>query len=641
MNEDEPIQLNNKIDNRWFLIFFFVILAILSLIWLVVQVRGSPLLILEDEPPPIGLEEDGSIVHAWNQGKIALDTYYVLPSFLQHANTIPRLADVTYVYGYGRVVNSLPVMNDISNLDYSYDWKTDNTSYYWLASTYEHVQGSTVFTLTKNHSQFLYDDYVKIRFTFTAGRRVQGDNWFFHGLQNLDVAQDGLTDEIILSIGVPGSVENNWTVERFNSTNTTAYFANITQIVIDGGSGTYSYVINFSKGVIAWYNNTNNHTNGDWMFGSYVGTILKDVPYTYNYEWVDADCTITCGAGASVLVTDAQNFNSIYQDETKERQCKWGVLSFFGNNCTPSADCFLRPEVNFSITYIPITSTGVYTLRCANQTSCGVKATDIPWNIYHSFNLSGYNTGGTNSRCAISGFNPTTEYVITTLKTWRNVTLYVPLNNTIANVSTLFQCNWTGNKPTYISLLLNDTINQSYQGIYMPNMSKLIPFDACDTWTWGCQACLWGKCVYALNGNFSFEYYNVSYCFPPLSLYAPPNNTVLNQTVNWAVFQANSTGKILPNNITLYFNDSKNYTIDDNIDFAHNMSFNEFFLANWTARVCYGNVCRFANNGNWTIMRVLITALSSLRKNFAGIYPIFIDDEEDLNAEWWRYLWIT
>lgn len=547
----------------------------------------------------IGCDQAGDYLHCFNSGNVAPDTYYKISSgFLQHANTIGRMADVTYTYGYGRVSGGVPTIFGTNIIPNVLKNATDNTTYYWADSSYTQIQGGDTFTLHKNHTQNLTSDYVQITFTFKSDRRITGDNYFFHGFRNLDVAQDGKADLVTIIL-------ENGSLEQYNMSGLNNFSGRLNKIVLDGGPGTYSYVIDFKKNVSFWYNNSHN-INGDWLFGEYIGTINADQLYKYSYDWIDASCQITCALGASITVTDGAEFDTIDEYQTKSRTCRWTLFSLGGAKCTISNDCGLAIEENKTISsWFVITSTSNQGLRCGNATSCSKQANLLKSNQPYTFNLSGYipppeiNNKETQTRCSISGQLPDIDFKVTTYLIYPNITVWTPPNNTRinqTNPSAIFGCNWSGgDPPDTLTLLFNDTLN--YTQSANTNLSRNVTFDSYACYIWTCQACEYGHCHYALNGNFTFCQYYLNYS---VIQWKPPNSTILNQTINWSVFACNWTGD-RPTNISLVFNNTINFSQNPSTNLSRNVTFDTDKCWIWTCQACGFGTCRYTDNGNYTI----------------------------------------
>lgn len=473
-------------------------------VWLLCLIAGIFSATLASGTPPVGCEQIPSFLHCWNQGSIAADTYFNITSgFLQHANLPERTGDVTYTYGYGTVSGGVPTVHGTNIVPNTLRNRTDNATYYWADAEYTQTQGQNTFTLHKNHTQSLTDNYVNVRFSFQASRRITGNNYFFHGLAGLDVARDGKADLITFAF-------ENGSVEEFNSSLLTNFSRDITKVVIDGGPGTYSYVLDFGKNVTMWY--TTGGVSGSLLFGEYIGTINADQLYTYSYLWIDAACSISCSGLGSVVVTDGADWDEIDQYQTKSRSCKYVILRpGRGDNCTISNDCTLQIDRNTSsVTWTAITSTANAGLRCGNQTACTKQANLIATNTWYTFNLSGYiplpetSFKMTNTRCSISGQVPDYELEVTTWLINPNVTLWTPLNNTVINQTVpwlVFGCNWTGrDAPQILRLKFNGTTNYTVAGAPAPNLSVNISFDSYAGYNWTCEAVEYGHGHDAWNG---------------------------------------------------------------------------------------------------------------------------------------------
>lgn len=456
---------------------------------------------------PVGVVDlNNSMILTWNQGRIANETYFNKSTgLLQHANTIERSDDVTYIYGIARNVSgTMAYWGMESNPGGTITNKTDFSTYYWLNNRIVRTNGPGQFTLDKNHSQNLNDDHVTISFVASANRDYSGEFYVSHGFRNLDINNDKVSETF-------NFVHGNGSLETWDNRSGDFWFDNVTRIVIDGGVGSYSYDLNFSLGVKMRINHSSPSTNPDITFYSFIGNIVRDQVYKYEYKWIDAVCSISCSGLGSVVVTDELSFDEILEFETKERRCKYYILRpDRTSNCSISNDCNLQIDRNLtSVAWTVITSTANAPLRCANQTSCVKQANIIPQNTYYTFNLSGYmpvpqtDVKTTMTRCSISGQIPDFEFEVFTYLLKINVTLWTPANNTQINNTvpwSVFGCNWTGPSPNTMSLLFNGSSNYTTGGNPASNISQNVTFDFYSCLNWTCQGCKFGHCHDAWNG---------------------------------------------------------------------------------------------------------------------------------------------
>jgi hypothetical protein len=110
-------------------------------------------------------------------------------------------------------------------------------------------------------------------------------------------------------------------------------------------------------------------------------------------------------------------------------------------------------------------------------------------------------------------------------------------------------------------------------------------------WSWTTRACYNGYCKFADNGNWTF-YRNAS---TQIVLVSPTNNTV--STTSWNVINC-SWNYLLPNNITLYINNTPNITTSNNLSTNITLSNG---IYNWDCLGCDNNECFWSTNGNRTI----------------------------------------
>lgn len=459
---------------------------------------------------PIGVVALNNSEYAlgWNQNpSYPNETYFnVTSGLVQHSNYPNRSRDITYNVGLARrqagEYSFYGVSEFLGNIENGTDWAT----YYWLSARKNVSAFSSWFYFVKNNTQGVYDEYVRQDSTLLSGRNASGDFYYIRAFTDVDVGRDSVADYLIVYLA-DGSI-----IEFLMNNSWVNWSSQVTGFVINGID--YSYRVYFDRPQIARFNKTSNALNGDLSFFEGFGNVEAYRLYSFSNLWIDAACTITCGAGSTISVTDNVDFESIFQYEPKTRNCKYNHINAFFNNCTMSADCTLGVVRNVSTVYAFVDQTG-FTLKCNNQTVCEKNVHQIPKNTFVQFEPRGWSTGNASVKCTVGNilYSPTAQPCETN-KTWINISIINPANNT--NLS-LLNVNWSilnatyyGNPYTNFSLLVaqNTTTLSNASAVYTDstwqgNISYNQSFLTCGFWTWEVQACVFTICSRSINGTMN------------------------------------------------------------------------------------------------------------------------------------------
>lgn len=582
---------------------------------------------------PVGVVDlNNSMILTWNQGMIANETYFNKSmGLLQHANTIERSDDVTYIYGIARNVSgTMAYWGMESNPGGIITNKTDFSTYYWLNNRIVRTNGPGQFTLDKNHSQNLNDDHVTISFVASANRDYSGEFYVSHGFRNLDINNDKVSETF-------NFVHGNGSLETWDNRSGDFWFDNVTRIVIDGGVGSYSYDLNFSLGVKMRINHSSPSTNPDITFYSYIGNIVRDQVYKYEYKWIDAVCSSSCPLNCVIQGTQTNISDGQYSQGTffKNVGCRYMSigLSCGISGCTVSADCRMewRQYINgySDNTLITYNDTNNQ-FKCANSPSCF--NTSMSNAVYKYQNLISSAVGETDMECfqqygassfAGGGFS---NFIISR----EDVDLFLDVPTNARNESnnwTVFRSNWTGNKsPDNMSLYINNTLNYTQGG--GNNLTTNLSWDYFASWTWGVLACYSHNCVYAQLGNRSF----FKHYYPNLIYWSPLNNSNLSEYSSYR-FGMNNSGNSTIGNISLYINGTLNKTVDE-INFSQIISIDFYGNTSWNGKICLWNECKLGGVNSF-VRNVISGPVSSWipDSNLTNDFIIFKDEPKKDHIE--------
>jgi len=93
-----------------------------------------------------------------------------------------------------------------------------------------------------------------------------------------------------------------------------------------------------------------------------------------------------------------------------------------------------------------------------------------------------------------------------------------------------------------------------------------------------------------------------------ITLTDPSDNYNLSANGNWSLFSA-EWNRIICDNMTLYINNTANYTRDCTANMSFNVSFDVPGSWDWDVLGCKNHVCNYSSNGNWSVFMDNISGL--------------------------------
>lgn len=129
------------------------------------------------------------------------------------------------------------------------------------------------------------------------------------------------------------------------------------------------------------------------------------------------------------------------------------------------------------------------------------------------------------------------------------------------------------------------------------------------------------------------SYYVVGEVERNVTLFAPPDGTLFNSSMNWANFSCGSewangivdadNGSIILSNQTIPY-----YTAEEELNITVNLTIDE--TVDWTCQYCYGNSCYQAWNGYWTVIFFYVPIINEL-SGIDNEVVILLDDKVSCN----------